>query len=152
MKYSPIFILFFFFHTGCFAQQIKKDSITSEKVWKEKLTSEQYYVLREKGTESPFTGKYYKSKENGVYICAGCENLLFISDTKFNSGSGWPSFYAPISDTSIVEHSDKTHGMIRIEVTCAVCSGHLGHVFNDGPKPTGLRYCINSVSLGFVKK
>lgn len=122
----------------------------SEKEWREILTSEQYYVLREKGTELPFTGSLLDNKEHGVYKCAGCDQPLFLSDTKFNSGTGWPSFYKPISENAVDELTDKSHGMIRTEVLCSKCNGHLGHVFDDSPTPTGLRYCINSVSLCFA--
>lgn len=123
----------------------------SDKEWKEKLTPEQYHVLREKGTEQPFTGKYYTNKEDGTYLCAACGSALFGSDTKYESGSGWPSFYEPLSMEAIDEEMDKSHGMIRTEVKCKNCGSHLGHVFPDGPKPSGLRYCINSLSLDFKK-
>ena len=120
--------------------------------WKEKLTPEQYHVLREKGTERPFSGEYNDFYKVGHYICAGCGNRLFNSDTKFDAGCGWPSFDRAI-EGSVVYHRDLSHGMIRIEVTCARCGGHLGHVFDDGPKETtGHRYCMNSVSLKFVSE
>lgn len=131
--------------------------ITSEKVirteteWKEILTPEQFTILRLKGTERPFTGKYSHNEEKGIYKCAGCENDLFSSKTKFDSGTGWPSFYAPIAPENVRTESDSSHMMERNEVLCARCDGHLGHVFDDGPKPTGLRYCMNSASLLFVK-
>ena len=115
--------------------------------WREQLTPEQYHVLREKGTERAFTGAYHATKEKGVYVCAACGNELFSSDTKFESGSGWPSFHTPVSEAKVHTETDSTHGMSRVEVTCARCGGHLGHVFDDGPEPTGLRYCINSASL-----
>jgi peptide-methionine (R)-S-oxide reductase len=124
----------------------------TEEEWKKKLTAEQFHVCREKGTERAFTGKYYNSKEHGVYKCAACGNPLFTSDTKFDSGTGWPSFYAPVDSNKVTEHKDKTYGMIRTEVTCGKCGSHLGHIFEDGPKPTGMRYCINSVSLDLDKK
>lgn len=117
--------------------------------WRKKLDQEQYRVLREKGTERPFTGKYWNTEEEGVYKCAGCGTELFSSDTKFDAGCGWPSFYKPENSQVIEEKSDYSHFMIRTEVLCAKCGGHLGHVFNDGPQPTGLRYCINSASLDF---
>lgn len=120
--------------------------------WKEKLTPEQYHILREKGTERPFSGKYNDFFEDGYYACAACGNPLFRSDTKFNSGCGWPSFDQAI-EGSVVYHRDLSYGMIRTEVTCAGCGGHLGHVFDDGPKDTtGQRYCMNSVALTFIEK
>ncbi|MBD3192956.1 MAG: peptide-methionine (R)-S-oxide reductase MsrB [Candidatus Heimdallarchaeota archaeon] len=126
-------------------------NITDEE-WKKRLSKVEYHVLREKGTERPFTGKFVHHKEDGVYKCAGCGAELFSSDTKFDSGSGWPSFYDVIDKDKIEEKVDRSHGMTRIEVTCKNCGGHLGHVFKDGPKDnTGLRYCINSVALDFEK-
>ncbi|MCB9783588.1 MAG: bifunctional methionine sulfoxide reductase B/A protein [Candidatus Omnitrophica bacterium] len=122
----------------------------SEKEWKERLSPDEFDVLREKGTERAFTGDLLKNKEEGVYTCAGCGLPLFSSDTKFDSGTGWPSYYQPISPGNMEEESDHSYGMVRTEVMCPRCGGHLGHVFNDGPQPTGLRYCINSVSLDFV--
>ncbi len=118
--------------------------------WREKLSPEQFTILRQKGTERAFTGKYEKNKQAGLYKCAGCGMPLFPSDTKYDSGSGWPSFTAPAADDAVAAHSDVSHGMVRTEVTCARCAGHLGHVFPDGPGPDGLRYCINSASLDFV--
>lgn len=117
--------------------------------WRERLTPEQYQILRQAGTERAFTGKYESNKQEGMYYCAGCGAPLFSSDNKYNSGSGWPSYTAPVADDAVEEHRDMAHGMIRTEVRCASCEGHLGHVFPDGPGPDGLRYCINSASLDF---
>lgn len=124
----------------------------TENEWKEILSPEAYYVLRQKGTERPGTGIYDQHWDSGTYVCAGCGSELFHSTTKFDAHCGWPSFYESIDKSKIKEKTDLSHGMIRTEVLCATCGGHLGHVFNDGPKPTGMRYCINSVSLGFIKK
>jgi len=119
----------------------------SEAQWRSELTPEQFRVLREKGTEQAFTGAYYNSKEPGTYLCAGCGNELFSSEAKYDSGSGWPSFYQPVDSSRVATETDPAHGMVRTEVHCAKCGGHLGHIFPDGPRPTGQRYCINSASL-----
>ena len=124
----------------------------TEDQWRKELTPEQFRILRQKGTERPFTGVYNDFKSAGVFTCAGCGETLFDSRAKYNSGSGWPSFFQPIDKRLISEHEDLTLGMRRIEVLCAVCDAHLGHVFPDGPPPTGLRYCINGVALNFVAK
>jgi peptide-methionine (R)-S-oxide reductase len=122
----------------------------SDKEWRKKLTKEQYIVLRQKGTEAPFTGEYWDNHEKGVYVCAACGSPLFDSDTKFESGTGWPSFTEPMMQENVVRREDRSHGMVRTEVLCAHCGGHLGHVFDDGPEPSGCRFCLNSVSLKFV--
>jgi len=123
----------------------------SEEEWRQTLTPEQYQVLRQKGTERPFTGEYWDNHAPGIYRCAGCSVELFRSDEKYDSGSGWPSFTAPVSPESVKSETDRTHGMVRTEALCARCGGHLGHVFDDGPRPTNQRYCINSASLKFDK-
>ena len=121
----------------------------SDAEWSKRLTSAEFDVLRKEGTERAFTGEYWDNKKKGVYICAACELPLFESKTKFKSGTGWPSFYEPLDEAYVAQESDRSLGMLRSEVHCHRCGGHLGHVFDDGPKPTGLRYCINSVSLKF---
>jgi peptide-methionine (R)-S-oxide reductase len=126
--------------------------VKSDVEWKKILTPEQYHVLREKGTEYAFSGAYWNQHAPGIYRCAACGLELFNSDTKFESGTGWPSFWAPIAKNHVEEHTDGSLGMERTEVLCARCGGHLGHVFDDGPKPTGLRYCMNSAALSFVPK
>jgi len=118
-----------------------------EQYWRNKLSPEEYHVCREKGTEQPFTGKYWDIEKQGVYHCKCCGEALFMSDSKFDAGCGWPSFFRPADGAVIKEDSDTTNGMLRTEVTCEKCGSHLGHVFDDGPQPTGLRYCINSVSI-----
>ncbi len=168
-KYSLLLPLFFFL-LSCNGQTTKnthmdstlkpnpmynrndeKKVVLPNEEWKKILAPEIYYVAREKGTERPFTSKFEKSKEIGTYYCAVCGNALFKSDTKFESGCGWPSFYEPISKVAIIYTPDHTHGMSRTEVQCGKCKSHLGHVFEDGPPPTGLRYCINGVVLDFEK-
>ena len=138
---------------GSFVDE-KGETITtltkSAKEWRDQLDPLAYDVLREKGTERAFTGKYHDNKKSGIYSCNGCGLSLFSSDTKFDSGTGWPSFYAPIDKTHVLEDTDISYGMKRVEVLCRKCGGHLGHVFDDGPRPTGLRYCMNSVSLSFT--
>jgi peptide-methionine (R)-S-oxide reductase len=121
--------------------------VKTEAEWKAELTPEQYHVLREKGTERPYTGEFDHSFEQGTYTCAGCGAQLFASDAKYDSGCGWPAFYAPAGEEAVEEETDVSYGMTRTEVMCAACGGHLGHVFPDGPQPTGLRYCINSAAL-----
>lgn len=158
---KPILFLFSFclMIFGAQGQTAKSNAVTpivplkkSEAEWKKQLSPLAYEVLREKGTERPFTGENWDNHETGTYYCAGCHLELFSSTTKFESGTGWPSFYKPIKEGVVKVGTDTSYGMVRDEVECTRCGGHLGHVFNDGPKPTGLRYCMNSVSMKFEKK
>lgn len=128
---------------------MKEEINKTDEEWKKILSPEQFEVLREKGTERPFTGKYWNLNDKGIYTCAACGNELFNSSTKFDAGCGWPSFFESLDSTKIKTQTDRTLGMVRTEIMCAKCGGHLGHVFDDGPKPTGLRYCVNSLSLDF---
>lgn len=129
--------------------EVPKIELSAEE-WKNRLTPEQYRVLRSSGTERPFCGLLLDNKEKGVYCCAGCGLPLFSSESKFHSGTGWPSFFQPVAEENVAQREDESHGMIRVEINCARCDGHLGHVFDDGPRPTGLRFCLNSESLKFT--
>lgn len=159
MKYLAIILLTFVIG-ACTAQtntQKSKENtsytvVKTEAEWKEQLTAEEYHILREKGTERAWTGEYNKVYEPGTYTCKACDTTLFTSSSKFDSGSGWPSFDKPINNKNVITETDESFGMSRTEIKCGSCGGHLGHVFNDGPTHTGLRYCVNSLSLTFKKK
>mgnify|MGYP000129654613 CR=1 FL=1 len=155
MRYITILILLFSIY-ACSAQSSKTEGndqqfaiVKTEAEWKAQLTAEEYNILRDKGTERAWTGEYNKNYKEGEYKCKGCNTVLFTSDSKFDSGSGWPSFDAPINTENVITDSDNTFGMSRTEILCGACGGHLGHVFNDGPTKTGKRYCVNSLSLTF---
>jgi peptide-methionine (R)-S-oxide reductase len=161
MKKTKAFLVFLIILAGCNSngqmgmehkdKNLKFEVVKSENDWQKDLNHDEYSVLRQCGTELPGTGKYYNFYKKGKYVCAACGQVLFDSETKYSSGSGWPSFYDVITDSSVILLDDNTYNMRRTEVKCAKCGGHLGHVFPDGPKPTGLRYCINSISMKFIE-
>ena len=145
-------VLFDAFHPSRYPYHMAEKITKSDAEWRAELSPEEYSITRKKGTEPAFTGEYYQTKTPGVYLCRCCGQELFTSDTKYESGSGWPSFYQPISKVAVEEHEDGSHGMRRTEVICGRCGAHLGHVFPDGPRPTGMRYCMNSASLKLQPK
>ena len=151
-KLILFFSAFFLISLSAFSQPRKFAITKSDEEWKKQLSPEAYQVTRKEGTERAYTGKYWDNHEKGVYNCVCCGQELFSSATKFESGTGWPSFYKPVSKNNVLDEADNSFGMERVKVTCSKCGAHLGHVFEDGPKPTGLRYCINSVSLVFARK
>ncbi len=150
MRYSKILILLIFFvlQPSVFAQEFEVQKSDAE--WRAELPTDSYETLRHGATEAPFSGEHLKEKRKGTYVCKACEEPLFLSDTKFESGCGWPSFYKPVSGKNVLEKKDTSYNTVRTEILCSRCGGHLGHVFNDGPQPTGLRYCINSTALDFI--
>lgn len=156
MRYLTTLLLLFVL-TACTAQSTTSEDnqftvVKTEAEWKAQLSSEEYHILRQKGTERAWTGEYNKLYKPGLYHCKACNTVLFTSDAKFDSGSGWPSFDTPINNENVLTETDQTFGMTRTEIICGTCGGHLGHVFNDGPTSTGMRYCVNSLSLSFEPK
>lgn len=147
-----LIISFFIMVSVVLVAQEKEKFMKNDEELKKELSDIQYHVTQEKGTEAPYSGEYYLNKDEGLYDCVVCKSPLFTSSEKFDSHCGWPSFYLPVSDSSVVETVDQSLGMTRVEITCGNCGAHLGHVFNDGPQPTGLRYCVNSASLNFEKR